>query len=704
MSSAERMTNRLVHETSPYLLQHAHNPVDWFAWGNEAFEKARREDKPIFLSVGYSTCHWCHVMERESFENPDIAALLNENFVPVKVDREERPDVDQVYMTYVQAVTGSGGWPMSVWLTPDLKPFMGGTYFPPEDRWGHPGFASVLHRIAEAWHADRDSILQSSDTVMKRLQDATSALHPPRSEKVPGKELVANAYRRIRNDYDPQHGGFGGAPKFPRPVVPGFLLRHFQGTGETEARDMALHTLRQMARGGMFDHLGGGFHRYSVDERWHVPHFEKMLYDQAQLVHVYLDAWQVSRARVFASVVRRILDYVLQSMTGGEGQFHSAEDADSPRPETPREKAEGAFYVWTWQEIVEALGDEATLFAFHYGVEKNGNVRTDPHGEFAGKNILFLAHTDEETAERFGLPQDEARRRLETARQRLLTIRGDRPRPHLDDKALAAWNGLMIGAFARAYRILGDKGDLRAAQRAAEFLRKRLFDSAKGVLSRSWRAGTATGAGHATDYAFAVDGLLELYEAEPDDALFAWCLALQQKQDSLFWDDQSGGYYSTSGQDASILLRSKEYYDGAEPSPNSVSAMNLLRLWQITGNAEYRQAAQRVLVSASGVLGEHPEAMPLMMAALRRFLGSARHIVIAGTPEHPGTQTMLRALRERFLPNTMGFLADGGPRQAELAKRLPHVRDMTPLDGKPAAYVCEGQACRQPVTDLDSVL
>ncbi|MDZ4197763.1 MAG: thioredoxin domain-containing protein, partial [Kiritimatiellia bacterium] len=488
--------NALIHELSPYLLQHAHNPVNWLPWGQTAFEKARRENKPIFLSIGYSTCHWCHVMERESFENKEIASILNRHFVPVKVDREERPDVDRVYMTYVQAATGGGGWPMSLWLTPDLKPFLGGTYFPPEDRGGRPGFETVLLRVAEAWEKEQAAITESSNAVMSRLRIASGNTAP--GTDAPDRALLKRGYEQFKASYDPEEGGFGDAPKFPRTSVPDFLLRFHARTGAADALDMTIHTLRKMAMGGLHDHLGGGFHRYSVDARWHVPHFEKMLYDQAQLACTYLDACQRTRDPFFAHTARDILEYVRRDMTGEQGQFYCAEDADSPRPGNPGENAEGAFYVWTRGEITEALGPEtAELFAFAYGVEPDGNVRDDPHGEFQGRNVLILSHPAAEIAAHFKRPEAGIRERLEAARQLLFETRARRPRPRLDDKTLTAWNGLMISAFARAHQVLGDPAYLRAARRAADFIRANLYDKSRKVLLRHCRAGKAVLDGYA---------------------------------------------------------------------------------------------------------------------------------------------------------------------------------------------------------------
>ncbi|MCE0496572.1 MAG: thioredoxin domain-containing protein [Methylacidiphilales bacterium] len=512
-------SNRLAREKSPYLLQHAQNPVDWFAWGEEAFEKARGENKPIFLSIGYSTCHWCHVMEHESFESAAIAAFLSEHFVSIKVDREERPDVDQVYMAFVQATTGHGGWPMSVWLTPQLRPFFGGTYFPPTDVPGRPGFITILRRIAELWENERDQIEAKAGSLLSALREAESeAVAQPNDEWDTAKtlHLAIGQYSRM---FDPQEGGFGGAPKFPRPVNLQLLLhltakKDIPAQDADTARGMALHTLRKMALGGMHDHLGGGFHRYSVDDEWHVPHFEKMLYDQAQLAHVYLTAWQLSGEDLFAKTARNILQYVAHDLTSPEGGFYSAEDADSlPRADAAR-KTEGAFYVWTRDEIGEVLGaDRLDEFCAVYGVEPGGNVSaaSDPHGELEGCNVLIQRLTFAEAAERFQRPLENMEHRLNDDRAALLARRGLRPRPHLDDKILTAWNGLMIGAYARAAQVLGDTSFLDTARRAARFIRDHLFHPVTGELLHSYRQGPSAISGFAADYAFLISGLIDLY-------------------------------------------------------------------------------------------------------------------------------------------------------------------------------------------------
>jgi uncharacterized protein YyaL (SSP411 family) len=695
-ASETKYTNRLAHSKSPYLLQHAHNPVDWYPWGEEAFAKARTENKPIFLSVGYSTCHWCHVMEHESFEDPAVAKVLNDHFVCIKVDREERPDVDRVYMTFVQATTGGGGWPMNVWLTPDLKPFFGGTYFSPAQ------FTPLLENIGESWRTNRAQIQASGDSVAQQLRHFTESKRP--AGVAMEKALLDQTYEEIKKSYEPLYGGFGDAPKFPRPVTLNFLLHYYARTGTKDALEMSLFTLRKMADGGMHDALGGGFHRYSTDTRWHVPHFEKMLYDQAQLAGSYLDAYQITHDQSFADVARDILDYVRRDMTGDQGQFFSAEDADSPLPENPSAHAEGAFYVWEQKEIVDALGqDPADLFNYRYGVQKGGNVESDPRGEFPHKNVLIVSHTLEETAKQFGKSPAEVETLLGDARQKLFAVRAKRPRPLLDDKTITAWNGLMISAFARGYQVLDDPRYLEAATKAAQFIRSKLYDPQTGRLIRRYRVGEATIDGFADDYAFLIQGLLDLYEASFDTANLAWALELQKKQNDLFWDSTSHGFFSTTGHDPSVLLRMKEDYDGAEPSPNSVAALNLLRLAQMLDDKPFQDMAGKTLAAFGARLQQGPSTMPQMMVALDFSLSKPKQIVVAGKASAPDTRAMLREIHARFLPDKIVLLAEGAAGQAFLGKHLEFIRDVKPVDGKATAYVCEDYVCQLPTSDLEKL-
>jgi uncharacterized protein YyaL (SSP411 family) len=686
-------TNRLIAEKSPYLLQHAHNPVDWYPWGFAAFEKARSETKPIFLSIGYSTCHWCHVMERESFENEAIAAILNRSFVPIKVDREERPDVDRIYMAFVQASTGGGGWPMSVFLTPDLKPFYGGTYFPPEQRYGHPGFGTVLERVAEAWQMDRDRIEDSGRDVIARLtqQSTVSAVAPGSALRLdPG--VLDSGFYALRRSFDSRYAGFGDAPKFPRPVTLNFLLRYYTLKSSQEALDMVLATLREMAKGGMYDQLGGGFHRYSVDARWFVPHFEKMLYDQAQLVVSYLEAFQITRDAAYAATARGILDYVLRDMRDPGGAFYSAEDADSViDPAHPQEKGEGAFYIWTQSEIEALAGQPAAeWFCRYYGVEPDGNVRSDPHQEFTGKNILYQAQPETDPAHQSAIQETAGK---------LLEARGRRTRPHLDDKVLTAWNGLMISAFAKAGAILGEPRYAEAARQAADFIIGRMVDPATGTLLRRYRQGEAAIPGFLDDYAFFIQALLDLYEVGFEWRDFEMAVRLAEKQSELFEDSEHGAFFSTAAGDPSLIIRMKEDYDGAEPSGNSIAVLNLLRLAQMTDRSDFRASAERALAAFGSRIVAAPVGVPQMLVAYAFSLSKPKQIILVGEPDAPDTRAMLAAMHARFLPASVALLVDAESR-APLSRYIPAVAGMTALEGRATAYICENYACQLPTTEL----
>ena len=665
-------SNRLAHEKSPYLLQHAHNPVDWYPWGQEALDKARQEDKPIFLSIGYSTCHWCHVMERESFENEDVAKILNEHFVPVKVDREERPDLDRVYMLFVQASTGSGGWPMSVWLTPEGKPFFGGTYFPPDNRYGRPGFGAILKRLAQAWREDRPKIEESGSHVLEQLLQYSQQNVEGRGQV--GQNALDSAFYAFRRSFDARLGGFGAAPKFPRPSVLNFLLRYGAVTGNEEARDMVLVTLRAMAKGGMHDQLGGGFHRYSVDENWFVPHFEKMLYDQAQLATSYLEAYQITGDAQYADVARDIFEYVLRDLKHPEGGFYSAEDADSaPDPAKPKEKSEGAFYIWSQQEIVDVLGEpDAAVFCRRFGVAPNGNVQEDPHGEFTGRNILYQAH-------------DEMDESIPRSISKLLQVRSRRPRPHLDDKVLAGWNGMMISAFAKGAQILGEGRYEQAARDARDLVRRHLWRETDSTLLRRYRDGDAAIEAFLDDYACLIHALVDLYETAFDPADLKWATQLAERAIALFQDADGGGFFSSPANKGDLVLRLKDDYDGAEPSGNSVMALALLRLARITARDDFRKAAERTLEAFSGRLIAGGSGLPQMLVAQMFAMGKPMEIVLAGSRDQQ--KDMLAEIRKRFLPNAAVMQASEAPTA------------MPEIGNRATAYVCENYACKLPVTD-----
>jgi uncharacterized protein YyaL (SSP411 family) len=691
--------NRLASEQSPYLLQHKDNPVEWYPWGPEAFDRARRENKPIFLSVGYSTCHWCHVMEHESFENQAIAEVLSRDFISIKVDREERPDVDRVYMTFVQATTGSGGWPMSVWLTPRLEPFYGGTYFPPESRWGRPGFIEVLQEIARVWREEQAKVEQSATTILGRLQSMRATGQA--GVAVPDTTVLDRTVAEFASSFDARRGGFGGAPKFPRPSELLFLLREHARTGSAIARDMVLVTLRAMALGGMRDHLGGGFHRYSVDAEWRVPHFEKMLYDQAQLVLAYSEAAQLTGDRFYAEVAIDTLDYVRRDLTSPDGGFYSAEDADSIPPEHAHEarphKMEGAFYIWRDDEIQEVLGADAGVFRARYGVLPDGNAPADPQGEFTEKNLLYTARSLEDVASIAGRTVEETVTALNKARSLLMSRRAARPRPHLDDKVLTAWNGLMIAAFSRAARTLeGAEACVQDAQKAARFIEERMWQPETRMLLRRYREGSAGVEAYAEDYAYLVWGLLELFQTDGDARWLEWAIALQTRQDELFWDPVDGGWFSTTGNDPSVLLRLKEDYDGAEPAASSVSVMNLLTLSHLIEGFSAR--IEPTLGTFTLRLTQSGRAAPMMMAALSMFHSGMPQLVMVGDPASDATRAMFDVIRHRYLPTTVVVPLIPANR-SRLSEKLPWTAAMREMDGEASAYLCRNFACESPTND-----
>ncbi len=688
-TSRTGVANHLIHEKSPYLQQHVYNPVDWYPWSAEALAKAAREDKPIFLSIGYSTCHWCHVMAHESFEDREIADFLNRYFVSIKVDREERPGIDQIYMTATRAITGGGGWPMSLFLFPDSRPFYAGTYFPPRASHGRPGFLELLQSIHRAWTGDRKNLKLSADQVTAFIQ-----------QDIPGKNKsldtawLDKGFRQIEESYESIYGGFAQAPKFPRPVVIDFLFHYYKANGKREARDMALFTLDQMAAGGMYDHIGGGFHRYSVDTRWRIPHFEKMLYDQSQLASAYLSAFQLDGDPLYKQTAIQILDYVLRDMQDPAGGFYSAEDADSENPYDTAEHGEGAYYLWTEAEIDSLLSSrEASLFKVCYGVKTGGNALHDPLQEFTGRNILYQAKDPAEVARLEKIPVKEVTLHLRHAREKLLSRRQTRTAPHLDDKIITAWNGLMISALARAAMIVEDKRYQHAASRAADFLLHNLV--ADGELKRRWRDGEARYAAGLDDYSFLIQGLLDLYGVSHNPSRLRQAMELTEQQIALF-SDEKGGFYDTP-ESAVLLARMKAAYDGAEPSGNSVAALNLLRLARLTGKDEWRQRAEKTMESFGQTLSSYPPAMPLMLVAMDLQRDKPRQIVIAGAQDDPDTQLLLREVYSRYLPNTLVMLADGKENQKFLQIRLPFLATVEKIEGRATAYVCENFTCALPV-------
>jgi len=675
--SAEH-TNRLALEKSPYLLQHAHNPVDWFAWNDEAFEKARRENKPIFLSVGYSTCHWCHVMERESFEDERIGQYLNEHFVSIKVDREERPDVDKIYMTFVQATTGSGGWPMNVFLTPESKPFFGGTYFPPDNRHGRPNFLQVLQQISQLWQKKKNEIAASAEEIHTRLEAATAnsvESNPPLTA-----EILKNAAEFLKKMYDPRHGGFGGAPKFPQPSVPLFLLRCAKRFQDDEAVRMVLHTCERMAAGGIHDQLGGGFARYSVDAEWLVPHFEKMLYDNAQLVQLYLDAFLVSGDVRHADVVCDILDYVVRDMTHSGGGFYSAEDADS-------EGHEGKFYCWTKDELSRLLTvDEFNVAVRYFGITAEGNFVDHSHPQpLSGQNVLSVVNPN--------VPAEDLPL-LASAKKKMSDIRAKRVRPHMDDKILASWNGLMLGAFARAAAVLGEEKYRTAAEKNLRFIQEKLWDEKSRTLFHRWRDGERDRVQLLEGHAFLLSGVIGLYEATLAPQHLNFAIELAGAMIVRFYDAEVGGFWQSASDAKDLILRVKDDYDGAEPSGNSVATLALMKLGAITGRKDFTEAAGKTLRLFAHRLQDFPQAMPFMLHALDFSLQQPKRVVIAGNSDSIEVLELLHATHSVYQPDKI-VLGNVGEVE-EFALTLPA------KDG-PVVYLCTGQSCRPPTSDAAEV-
>jgi uncharacterized protein YyaL (SSP411 family) len=691
MSTIER-ENRLGRETSPYLRQHAHNPVDWYPWGAEALRRAREEDRPIFLSIGYSSCHWCHVMERESFEDEQTAAVMNERFVNIKVDREERPDLDEIYMAATQMLTGQGGWPNSVFLTPELKPFFAGTYFPPASRGGRPGFADVLRAVSDAYASKKDDVKRMADEVAVQITRLSEMA--PSSQAV-SVSLLNRAFGDLAGRFDNAEGGFGGAPKFPHSMDVSFLLRYHRRTGNPEALRMAVLSLEKMARGGLYDQIGGGFHRYSVDAKWLVPHFEKMLYDNALLARAYLEAAQAVAglgasaslpaggsvvAAAFKEVARDTLEWVLREMTSPEGGFYSSLDADS-------EGEEGKYYVWTPSEIAEVLGrQEAGLFGNVYGVAAGGNFEN-------GTSILHLERSLAQVASELRADEGDLRLRMASARVRLLKTRERRVRPGRDEKILADWNGLMISALAFAARVLDEPRYAEAARRAARVVLDRMMRD--GRLLHSLTQGEARHPAYLSDHAFLLAAFLDLYEATFDPTWIVEARAMSGHLIERFWDERFGGFFFTASDHEALIARTREGSDGAVPAGASVAALALPRLHALTGDEALRAKAEATLRLYRDRMERIPSAFGMMLCAVDQHLEGVRSIVLASRRDHPGLRAFLQKLRDAYEPNALLALAD--PSEAEAMSAVSLLEGKSPIDGKPAAYICEGSTCRPPV-------
>jgi uncharacterized protein len=677
MQSPKKHTNSLINETSPYLLQHAHNPVDWHAWNEAALQKAKDEDKPILLSIGYSACHWCHVMEHESFEDEQTAAIMNDNFINIKVDMEERPDLDKIYMNFVQLSTGSGGWPMTVFLTPDGRPFFGGTYFPPTPRYNMPSFQQILLSITNAWDEKRDEILHSANDIVGEIRRV--GLMETAGE-TPSEDLSETAFQSFVRNFDAKNGGFGGAPKFPAPMALEFLLSFYRRTGNENALRMVLHTCNRMAFGGIYDQLGGGFHRYTVDAIWLTPHFEKMLYDNAQLTRVYLHLYQITKDEFYKKIAVETLAYVKREMTDVKGGFYTAQDADS-------EGVEGKFFVWTPAEVTEILGErDAPPFLFYYDISEDGN--------FEEKNILNVKNPIAETAEVFDLSEEELKESLERGKEKLFAAREKRIKPFRDEKVLTAWNGLMLKAFAEAAGILDSEEYLDIARRNADFLLENL--QTDGRLLRTWKDGEAKLNAYLEDYANFADGLFALYEVSGEVKYLREAKRLADAMIEHFWDEDGGGFYFTSNDHEELLIRSKDYNDNATPSGNSAAADVLLKLAKVFGEEKYERTATAVLRLVTPQIRRYPSAFGRSLDVLEFFLGRVREIVIIGERGND----LERYVFENFIPNKVLVLTEEAQENEDF---IPLLENRSKLEGKPTAYVCENFTCRRPVDTIESL-
>ncbi|TMA11807.1 MAG: thioredoxin domain-containing protein [Deltaproteobacteria bacterium] len=673
--------NRLIHETSPYLLQHAHNPVDWYPWGEEAFDKAKEENKPILLSIGYSACHWCHVMEKESFESEAIAALMNEHFVNIKVDREERPDLDEIYMNAVQMLTGRGGWPMTVFLTPERKPFFGGTYFPPEDRHGMPGFPKILQAVAQAYRDRPQDVQKSVEQILAALNRLTEISE---SAEPFSPDAIQKAADQLSPAYDPDYGGFGRAPKFPNAGVFDLFLRCYRSSKERRYLEMVTHTLTKMAEGGIYDHLGGGFHRYSVDEKWLVPHFEKMLYDNAQLIRIYVDVFRITQDPIFRRVVEETLTYLLREMLHSEGGFYSTQDADS-------EGEEGRFFVWEYDEVIKILGEETgEIFSRIYDVSELGN--------FEGKNILHPILQPEQAAKFFGKEIKEIENLIAEAKAKLLQEREKRVKPFRDEKILTSWNGLMLSGLAEAYKTIGEERYRKAAEKTVEFIFAQMFR--EGYLLHTYRDGQAKLYGYLDDYAFLAGGLLDLYEATFDRSLLKRAVQLTETMINEFWDDVEGGFFYTGKSHEQLISRTKPAFDASVPSGNSIATQILLRIYHYTGEENYLRRAERTLRIYYNAMMQQPFGFAHMFGALDFYLQKPKEIVVVGEKEKLATWELIKKLHSLYVPNkTLKLVEPGEP----LGKVSPILEGKTQLNGKPTVYVCQNFTCSLPMTHWEEL-
>ncbi|HIH92764.1 TPA: thioredoxin domain-containing protein [Methanosarcina acetivorans] len=692
LGKEQRKPNRLINEKSPYLLQHAYNPVDWYPWGEEAFEKARKENKPIFLSIGYSTCHWCHVMAHESFEDEEIARLMNEAFVSIKVDREERPDIDNIYMTVCQIILGRGGWPLTIIMTPGKKPFFAGTYIPKKSRFNQTGMTELIPRIKEIWDQQHEEVLDSAEKITSTIQNM---IVESTGEGL-GEEIIEEAYNDLLNSFDPEYGGFGRAPKFPTPHKISFLLRYWKRSGDPEALDMVEHTLDNMRSGGIYDHLGSGFHRYSTDNMWLLPHFEKMLYDQALTAIAYIEAYQVSGKDLYKETAEGILDYVLRDLTSPEGGFYCGEDADV-------EGEEGKYYLWTIEEVMSILGPEdSELIIKMFNLKRGGNFEEEIRGRKTGTNLFYMVHSPGSLAAELEIPVEEVESRVKSAREKLLKARYERKRPSLDDKVLTDWNGLMIAAFAKGFQVFGEEKYLKAAEKAADFLLETLYGPEKRLHHR-YRDGVAGISGTSDDYAFLIHGLLELYEAGFELRYLKSAVSLNRELLEHFWDPENGGFYFTASDSEVLIFRKKEFTDAAIPSGNSFEMLNLLRLSRLIADPGMEETADRLERAFSKLIKKTPSGYTQFLSAFDFRLGPSYEVIISGKRESPDTVNMLEELWSYFTPNkVLVFRPEGeNPEIADLAE---YTKEQLPIEGKATAYVCQNYECQLPTTETREML
>lgn len=684
--------NRLIKEKSPYLLQHAYNPVDWYPWGEEAFEKARKENKPVFLSIGYSTCHWCHVMAHESFEDEEVAGLMNEAFVSIKVDREERPDIDNIYMTVCQIILGRGGWPLNIIMTPGKKPFFAGTYIPKNTRFNQIGMLELVPRIKEIWKQQHEEVLDSAEKITSTIQEMIKES----SGEGLGEEVIEEVYEELLSSFDTEYGGFSGAPKFPTPHKISFLLRYWRRSRNPEALHMAEYTLDKMLRGGIYDHLGSGFHRYSTDSMWLLPHFEKMLYDQALTAIAYTEAYQVTGKDLYKETAEGIFDYVLRDLTSPEGGFYCGEDADV-------EGEEGKYYLWTLEEIRSILGPEdSELIIKMFNLREEGNFEEEIRGRETGTNLFYMARSPGSLAAKMKIPVEEVEKKVKAAREKLLKARYERKRPSLDDKILTDWNGLMIAAFAKGYQVFGEQRYLKAAEKAADFILMALYSPGDGLLHR-YRDGVAGISGTSDDYAFLIHGLLELYEAGFKMRYLKAAVSLNSELLECFWDPVNGGLYFTANDSEALIFRKKEFMDSAIPTGNSFEMLNLLRLSRIIADPGLEETADKLERAFSKQIMKAPSGYTQFLSAFDFRLGPSYEVIISGKAEAPDTEQMLKELWSYFVPNKV-LIFRPEREKSEITELAKYTEEQVPIEGKATAYVCQNYECQLPTTEIREML